>query len=123
MRAVAYGMCKWKSTSVLINVHIIIIIIFVFICDSLRPSNCVFLLKCGFALASLCDNLCLFSQCVCFVCAVSMCVCMRLYVHERVCVCSLYVGHLISPLASCALTSIPSLPFLLSLMGNLAMLA
>lgn len=38
-------------------------------------------------------------------------------------VCSLYAGHLISPLASCALTSIPSLPLLLSLMGNLAMLA
>lgn len=38
-------------------------------------------------------------------------------------VCSLYAGHLISPLASRALTSIPSLPLLLPLMANLAMLA
>lgn len=36
--------------------------------------------------------------------------------------CRLYVDHLISPLAFCALTSIPSLPLLLSLMGDLAVL-
>lgn len=37
-------------------------------------------------------------------------------------VCRLYVDHLISLLASCALTSIPSLSLLLSLMGDLAIL-
>ena len=66
-------------------------------------------------------------MCLCvFICVcVFLCLCVGVCVCGWVCVwvCTLYVGHLISPLASCALTSIPSLPFLLSLMGNLAMFA
>lgn len=101
------------------------------VCGNLCTSNCIFCLFLSFF--SLCSHVrvCVYiymffhwhlylwlSVCFLIIC-VPLCVCACL----MVCVCSLYVDHLISLLASCALTSIPFLPPLLSLMGNLAMLA
>ena len=82
------------------------------VCMSIWERDCSRLIVFSYFSVFLHRHLCVTTP-ICF--PIVLCVCVY--------VCSLYVGHLISPLASCALTSIPSLPFLLSLMGNLAILA